>query len=202
MTNGTFRPLALAMAIASALATACALVCVDAAPARAQHRVGNRVGADSATRLTRLGRDLAYGSAEGLAFAGVDQLSDSPPEWGHGWPGYERRAASNVGEFVIQESVTEGLAAVMHRPLDYMRSPKHDTGDRIAWALHGAFTDEMPDGTHPLATPRIVGAFVGSFAQASWRPGNHADRTRVALVNGATSLVIGAGINLFHEFIR
>jgi hypothetical protein len=58
----------------------------------------------------------------------------------------------------------------------------------------------MPDGTHPLAVPRIVGAYAGSFAQASWRPATPSGRTRTALVNGTSSLVIGAAINLFYEW--
>jgi hypothetical protein len=161
----------------------------------------SRVGSDSATRLTRLGRDLAYGTLEGFGYAGIDQLSNSPPEWGKGWHGYEKRAASNIGEFLIQETVTEGLAAVMNRPLDYRRCKCHGTFDRVGHAFAGAFTDEMPDGHHLIAVPRIVGAFTGSFAQATWRP-SHGSRTRVALLNGGTSVAIGGLINLYHEFIH
>src|SRR5689334_10112665 len=69
----------------------------------------SRVGADSATRLERFGRDLTYGTFEGLAYAGIDQLRDEPVEWNRGWRGFGKRAASNVGEFYIQEGVTEGL---------------------------------------------------------------------------------------------
>lgn len=184
-----FRFLALSLVASS--------VSVAAAPVAATAQ--SRVGADSATRLTRLGRDLAYGALLGLGYAGIDQLSNSPPEWGHGWRGYEKRAASNIGEFVIQESVTEGLAAAMNRPLDYRRCKCRGTGDRIGHAFVGGITDEMPDGSRTLAVPRIVGAYVGAFAQATWRPPT-SGRTRVALVNGTTSLAIGVLINLFHEF--
>jgi hypothetical protein len=59
----------------------------------------------------------------------------------------------------------------------------------------------MPNGKHPLAVPRIVGAYAGSFAQASWRP-SASNRARTAVVNGTVSLLIGAGINLFQEFKR
>jgi hypothetical protein len=159
-----------------------------------------RVGKDSATRLTRFGRDVVYGTAEGLAFAGVDQVTHSPGEWGKGWRGYEKRAASNVGEFLIQESVTEGLAAAMNRPLDYTRCKCRGTTTRIERAIKGAFTDQMPDGTHPLAIPRIVGAYTGSLAQATWRPDASSGRVRVGLLNGTTSLAIGALINLYREF--
>ena len=175
-----------------------ALVCVGTMPTLAQGRVDN----GRHTRWQRFGRDLSYGAAEGLAFAGVDQALDQPKEWGTGGSGFEKRAASDVGEFVIQESVTEGLAAAMNRPLDYTRCGCRSAGSRIGHALALSVVDQMPDGHHALAIPRIVGAFGGSFAQASWRPGPSRDRTRVALGNAATSLAIGAGINLFHEFVK
>ena len=158
-----------------------------------------RVGSDSATRLDRFGRDLTYGVGLGLVYAEVDQLSHNPPQWGGGWEGYRRRAASNIGEFVIQESVTEALAAALKRPLDYQPCYCRDFDKRAGWAFWQTITDYTVDGRHPLAIPRIVGAYAGSFAQASWRPGE-SSHLKTALVNGTTSMLIGAGINLFHEF--
>jgi hypothetical protein len=158
-----------------------------------------RVGRDSSTRLTRYGRDLLYGTVLGFGYAGIDQWRNDPVEWGSGSSGYGKRLASNVGEFAIQETVTDLLAAAMNRPLDYQPCHCHDMGERIGWALEGAITDPTPGGHHLIAVPRIVGAYAGSFAQASWRPNTPAGRTRIALVNGTTSLLIGAGINLFHE---
>ena len=170
-------------------------LCVAATSAQAQWRVGK----DSATRWTRFGRSIAYGSAMGLAYAGADQARNQPEEWGKGWSGYGKRVASNVGEFIIQESVTEGLAAAMHRPLDYQRCHCGSTMKRIGWAVRGAVTDQMADGSHPIAVPRIAGSYVGSFAQASWRP-TDSDRKKVALLNGTTSLAFGALFNLVREF--
>ena len=175
------------------------VVSVVAVCAATNARAQSRVGSDSATRWTRLGRDAVYGIAEGLIFAGVDQARNDPPSWGSGGSGYAKRAASNVGEFLIQEGVTEGLAALMNRPLDYKRCRCSGTGTRIGHAIQGGLTDQMPDGTHPLAIPRIVGAYAGSVAQASWRPSD-GNRARTAIVNGTTSLAIGALINLFYEF--
>lgn len=160
-----------------------------------------RAAHDSSTRLERFAHDAGYGIVEGLAFSGVDQARENPPEWGKGWPGYGRRAASNVGEFLIQEGVTEGLAAIMHRPLDYHPCRCRSTMARIGSALRGAITDQMPNGSHRLAIPRIVGAYAGSFAQASWRPGS-GNRTQTALLNGTSSLALGVLINLYHEFRR
>jgi hypothetical protein len=171
---------------------------LGALPVHAQARVGS----DSSTRLARLGRDLVYGTVEGLGFAGVAQLENSPPQWGKGWHGYEKRVASNVGEFYIQEGVTEGLAAAMDRPLDYKKCACRQFDERIMWALLGAVTDPMSDGSHPIAIPRIVGAYAGSFAQAGWMPSNGSTRVRVALLNGTESLAIGALINIYHEIRR
>ena len=158
-----------------------------------------RVGRDSTTRLYRLGRDLAYGTLEGFAFAGLDQLRDVPGEWERGWSGYKKRLASNLGEFYIQEIVTEGLAAAMNRPLDYVPCKCRRAADRAVWALRRTLSDQMPNGRHALAVPRIVGAFAGSFAQSTWRPGKD-ERAKVVLLNGTASLGIGAFINLYHEF--
>lgn len=182
-----------------------ALICVIVAlvlavlPAVARAQV--RVGRDSSTRLQRFGRDALYGTGLGLAYGGVDQLRDQPSEWSKDWNGYKRRAASDVGEFLIQEGATEGLAAALHRPLDY--APCHCTGagPRAGWALLGAVTDPMPNGSHPIAVPRIVGAYGGSFAQTTWLP-TSSNRLQSALVNGSVSLAIGAGINLFQEFVH
>jgi hypothetical protein len=159
----------------------------------------SRVGSDSSTRTRRYRHDLLYGTALGFVYAGVDQARNDPPEWGRRGSGYGKRLASNVGEFVVQETVTDVIAAGMNRPLDYQRCSCTETGARIRWALASAVTDPMPNGRRALAVPRIAGAYAGSFAQAAWRPETAGGRTRVALVNGTTSLLIGAGINLYYE---
>ena len=166
------------------------------APASAQWRLGG----DSATRLERYGRNLAYGAVTGLAYAGVDQAFNSPSQRGGGWAGYGRRAASNVGEFVIQESVTEGLAAIMKRPLNYQPCNCTETKKRVWSAVEQSFTDQMPDGSHKIAVPRIVGSYVGAAAQSLWRPTNSSNKLGLIALNGTTSLGLGVFINMFYEF--
>lgn len=181
-----------------ALLAVVAALAVLPATAAAQSRVGR----DSASRWTRFGRDLAYGAVAGLGYAAIDQATNSPTEWGNGWSGYGRRAASNIGAFVIQEGVTEGLAAAMNRPLDYMRCKCKETNSRIWWAVEGAVMDQMPNGTLEIGVPRIVGAYAGAFAQSTWRPAGSVSNSRAAraLVQGTTSLALGAAINLYYEF--
>ncbi|MEP7002570.1 MAG: hypothetical protein ABI969_18915, partial [bacterium] len=108
----------------------------------------SRVGADSAARLTRYGRDLLFGTALGFAYAGVDQIRNDPAEWGKGWPGYEKRLASNVGEFLVQETTTHILASALNRPLDYQRCHCHGASDRVEWALLASVTDPTASRGH------------------------------------------------------
>ena len=169
-----------------------------ASPAHAQVRVDN----GRHTRLQRFARDMAYGTAEGLAFAGIDQARDRPVEWGQGAQGYAKRAASNVGEFFVQEGITEGVAAALKHSLDYRRCGCRGIPSRIGHALLGAVADEEPGGAYSFAVPRFAGAYAGALAQASWRPDTGPDRARVILANGSASLAIGALINLMHEFVR
>jgi hypothetical protein len=164
-------------------------------PAGAQ----SHAGPDSTTRMRRYIHNVGYGAMLGFVYAGVDQWQNDPPEWGKDWGGYGTRLASNVGEFVIQESVTDGLSAVMHRPLDYAYCHCASTGKKAQWALHSAITDVLPDGRRAVAVPRIVGAYAGAFAQAAWRPPGMYSRVNTALINGTVSLAIGAGINMYHE---
>jgi hypothetical protein len=162
----------------------------------AQARIGGH------TRLERFGIDLGYGVLMGLAFAAYDQARNDPPQWGNGASGYGRRAASNIGGFVIEEGVTEGLAAAMNRPLDYTHCKCQGFGPRTWHALLGGVTDEMPGGSRQFAVPRVVGAYVGSFAQSAWRPHGSRNWLSLGLGRGTASLAIGAGINLFHEFVK
>jgi hypothetical protein len=182
--------------VARTTALTTTLVLSVAMPVAAQNGNGNH------TRLERFGVALVYGTLTGLAFAGIDQARNDPPEWGRGGEGYARRAGSNVGEFVIQEGVSEGLAAVMNRPVGYTRCKCTGNSPRIRHAVFGAVTDEMPNGSRKFAVPRVVGAYVGSFAQGAWRPNGGRNWLQLGLARGTASIALGAGINLFHEFVK
>jgi hypothetical protein len=164
-------------------------------------RAQSRVGKDSLTRLTQFGHDVVYIAVTGVGWAAWDQINNDPSEWGRGWNGYGRRLASGVGRSLIQEGVSQGLAAVMNRPIGYTRCRCTGNGARVKHAALAAVTDEMPNGSHPIAVPRIVGAYAGAFAQEAWMPGNH-NRVASALFSGTASLGLGAAINLYYEFKR
>jgi hypothetical protein len=163
-------------------------------------RAQTQAGTDSSVhRMGRYMHNLGYGAALGFVYAGVDQLTDNPSEWGKGWSGYGKRLASGVGEFVIQETVTDIGAALLHRPLIYPYCRCTGTANRVGWAMKLGIMDQLPSGHLAPAYPRIVGAYAGSFAQAAWLPASSTSRIQTGLVNGTVSLAIGAGINVYHE---
>jgi hypothetical protein len=165
-------------------------------------RAQDRVGSDSSSRLHRYERSILNGAVLGLGYSGIDQLTETPDAWGKGWPGYGKRLASNVGQFAIQETVTDVGAALLHRPLDYPRCKCTHTWNRIGWATKLAFVDQTRSGKLKPAYPRIAGAYAGSFAQASWMPPESRSRTEIALINGTSSLLVNAAVNIYLEFVH
>lgn len=140
-------------------------------------------------------------SIAGLGYASWDQMWTSPKEWGTGWHAYGKRVASNIGATAVQETVTEGLAAVMDRPLSYMRCKCNGTGQRVGWAVRGAFFDQVPHGRLPIAVPRIVGGYVGAYTLTTWMPPRGHSRAAQTLIDGTVTLGMSALINLTYEFI-
>ena len=138
----------------------------------------------------------------GIGYATWDQVAINPEQWGGSWSGYGKRVASNVAATAIQETVTEGIAYVMDRPVSYQRCKCTGAGMRVTWALKGTVTDQMPDGSAPIAVPRIVGGYVGAYARTTWFPSNtnNSRLTRTA-IDGTTTLVVSAVINLAYEFV-
>jgi len=132
--------------------------------------------------------------------AGVDQLRESPAQWGDGWGAYGKRFASREGQFITSNSLANlGNAALRYEPrydqcrcsgfrlrtqhailrnfVTYNRSEREL---RPQWALYG-------------------GAFTGGVISAAWKP-----HPRNALADGGYAVLGQAGwgalLNFFTEF--
>ena len=189
--------------VSSRLARVLSLVVFIAAVASVRPLAAqSRVGPDSADRLTAYGRNMVKMSIGGLGYATWDQFTNNPRQWDHSWSGYGKRIESNVGATAIQDTVTEGIAYVMDRPVTYSRCKCTGTSNRVTWALKGTVTDQMPDGSAPIAVPRIVGGYVGAYARTTWFPSNTGNsRATRTLIDGTTTLAVSAVINLTYEFL-
>jgi len=86
-----------------------------------------------------------------------DELRNDPPEWGKGFEGYRRRAASDVGEFLIQEGAIEALAALLERLRAELRE-----------LLAARTTRARPVGTYERLRVQVTRAPVRTFASQRW----------------------------------
>ena len=183
----------------SQLALFIIVVSLAARPLQAQ--TNHQQYPDSIKRWHAYGRSMVKMAIGGVGYATWDQIWIKPEEWGGGWSGYGKRVASNIGATWVQETVTHGLAAVMNRPVTYLRCPCNGTGDRFVWAMKGTVMDQMPNNRFKLAVPRIVGGYAGAYARTTWWPETRNSRLESTLIDGTATLGVSALINLTYEFI-
>lgn len=132
--------------------------------------------------------------------AGMDQLRDSPTQWGEGWGAYGERFASREGQFIAANS----LAAVGNAALGY--EPRYDQcrcsgfWPRTRHAIVRNFlTYDRSEQELRAQWALYGGAFGGGVIATLWKP-----HPRNALVNGGFGMLgqagYGALLNFFTEF--
>jgi hypothetical protein len=132
--------------------------------------------------------------------AGVDQLRESPPEWGEGWGGYGKRFASREGQFIAANSLAAlGNAALGYEPrYDQCRCSGFWLRTRHALVRNFLTYNQSEQELRPQWA-LYGGAFGGGVISTAWRP-----HPRNALVNGGLGMLgqagYGALLNFFTEF--
>ena len=175
------------------------LLALGAGDVRAQAR-------DDGAEWTRAGRLRAYahdlygpGALIGVAAASaIDQVREEPSEWGDGAEGFGRRAASNAGTLVVQETVRHGVAIALGRSTRYHPCNCRGAASRVRHALVESATDRDRSGRRALSVARVAGAFAGAYAQPLWRPDLG---TGEAALRAASSLAFGALGNVAKELV-
>jgi len=135
-----------------------------------------------------------------MSVAGVDQLRESPPQWGEGWGGYGERFASREGQFIAANS----LAAMGDAALGY--EPRYDQCRCVGFwhrTRHAIVRNFLTyNGSERERRPQWAlygGAFGGGVIATAWKP-----HPRNALVNGGLGMLgqagYGALLNFFTEF--
>ena len=137
----------------------------------------------------------------GVGFsAGFDQGYKNPPEWKQNANGFARRFGSNLGESVIQETVTYGLDETFKLDAHFYKSRQRDFGSRFKNALLTSFTARTPTGKRVFDPSRIIGSYTGSLtATNTWYPKrfNSQDGFR----RGSQALAFSVGFNFLKEFL-
>jgi hypothetical protein len=132
--------------------------------------------------------------------AGVNQLTDSPPEWSQGMEGYSKRFGSNFGIAVVGTSTRYGLAEAFREDTLYYRCQCSGAFPRLRHAVISTFIARRGDDGHNVFSfPALVAPYAGSMvAVYGWYPGRFGAKDAFRM--GNYSLLAYMGQNISLEF--
>jgi hypothetical protein len=146
----------------------------------------------------------AYGPypVAGAAFvAGINQISNAPPEWNQGLKGYSRRFGSDFGIALVSTTTRYGLSEAFKEDAMYYRCECRGVFPRVRHALLSTLTARRgEDGHRVFSIPALVGPYAGTMTAAyGWFPSRY--NAKDAFRTGNYSLLAFAGENLSLEFL-
>jgi hypothetical protein len=129
----------------------------------------------------------------------IQQFHDWPVEWGKNRHGFEKRAASLYGQFVIGVLIEDGVKAVHHEDTSYRRRGYGNFFGRTGYVIVHTVLARKDDGHLTMAYSLPANAY-GSWAIATlWSPREL--RTPGSIFEwGSAGVGVGAGTNLLKEF--
>ena len=142
-----------------------------------------------------------FSFVESAASAGFGQWRDRPPEWRQGAVGYSRRFASSFAQHVTQETLTFGLASILHEDNRFVPSGQAKFGSRLLYALEGTFQSRDDDGQRQVSYSNIGSLAGASLISRTWQPRSTGGAGNGA-VNFGVSVVFAAGLNVGREFFH
>ena len=131
--------------------------------------------------------------------ATVQQLHDWPGEWGKSGAGFEKRAASLYGQFVIGALIEDGVKVIHKEDTRYRRRGEGNFFKRTGYAIATTFVARRPDGGNTPAFSLLANAY-GSWAIATrWSPRELQTPASIAQW-GTTGLGVTVVADVFREF--
>ena len=138
----------------------------------------------------------------GAAFAaGINQISNSPPEWKQGVEGYARRFGSNFGIEAVGTTARYGLSEVFNDDTMFYRCECSGVLPRISHAVLSTLTARRgEDGHRVFSLPALIAPYAGSMtAIYGWYPDRFGAKDAFRL--GNYSLLVDVGGNVALEFL-
>ncbi len=135
-----------------------------------------------------------------LFAAGINQLTDSPPEWNQGMKGYGRRFGSDFGIAAVGTTTRYGLAEAFKEDTLYYRCECTGILPRARHAMFSTLTARRgADGHRVFSIPALLAPYAGTMtAVYGWYPNRFGAKD--ALRGGTYSLLTYAGGNIALEF--
>ena len=134
------------------------------------------------------------------AVAGIDQFTNSPPEWRQCASGYGKRFGSDFGIAAVGTSTRYALAEAFAQDTLYYRCECRGFLPRLRHAIYSSLTARSgADGHRVFSVPAVVAPYAGTFtAVYGWYPNRFGARD--ALRMGNYGLLAYAGQNISLEF--
>jgi hypothetical protein len=159
------------------------------------------------TEKTKLGNYMfdAFGPypIAGAAFvAGINQISNEPPEWKQGAEGYGKRFGSDFGIAVVGTTTRYGLAEAFKVDTLYYRCACRGLFPRLRHAMVSAVTGRRGDDGHLVfSVPAVIAPYAGTMtAVYGWYPDRFGAKDAFRM--GNYSLLAYAGQNISLEFFH
>ena len=133
--------------------------------------------------------------------AGINQLSNAPPEWRQGALGYGKRFGSDFGIAAVGTTARYGLAEALREDTLYYRCDCGGFLPRLGHAVISTLTARRgADGHHVFSFPALVAPYAGSMtAVYGWYPNRYGAKDAFRLGNYTMLWAVGGNISL--EFL-
>ena len=132
--------------------------------------------------------------------AGINQISNAPPEWGQGAAGYGKRFGSDYGIALVGTTTRYGLAEAFREDTLYYRCECTGFLPRLRHAIISTITGRRgADGHLVFSVPAVVAPYAGTMAAVyGWYPNRFGAKDAFRM--GNYSLLAYAGQNISLEF--
>jgi len=133
--------------------------------------------------------------------AGLDQATNTPPEWKQGFAGYANRFGSDFGIALVGTTARYGLAQAFKEDTSYYRCVCKGVFPRMRHAVSSTFTARRGIWGHRVFSfPALVAPYAGvTTAVYGWYPNRYG--VKDALRMGNYSLLESMGANIALEFL-
>ena len=141
-----------------------------------------------------------YPVASSAVFAGIDQWTNTPPEWKQGGEGFGQRYASDFAIAAIETTTRYGLAEIFKEDTLYYRCECSGLFPRVRHAVISTFTGRRgEDGHRFVSFSAILAPYAGSAAAVyGWYPDRFGAKDAFRM--GNYSLLEYMGGNIALEF--
>src|SRR5215471_7829696 len=132
------------------------------------------------------------------AYAGYDQLTNTPSEWKQGAEGYGKRYASEFGAVLSRQAFAFTLESIGHQDPRYFPSADKGFKKRMKNVIKYTFVAKSDRGTDQFAWARFGSAAGAAFLQNTWQP-RSTDTVGNAMTNFAVTIGGDAAYNFLQE---